>query len=101
MKTLYKKQMRKAFSRGLRGMPNNVPGFLGSIFHRSGKNVAKGGELDYVKVEDTATWSKLALRLRYVWTYPHKFSVIHSGKCYTLDLKVFFYDFVSVKDHIK
>jgi hypothetical protein len=101
MKTLYKKQMRKAFSRGLRGKTNNVPGFYGYVFHSIGKDIAKGVELDYVKVEDTATWSKLALRLRYVWTSLHKFSVIHSGKCYTLDLRVFFHDYDSVKDRIK
>jgi hypothetical protein len=100
MKILYKKQMRKAFSRGLRGMPNNAPGFLGRIFHRIGKKIAKGGELDYVKVDDCSSWSKLALRLHRFWPQ-HRLVVIHSGKCYTLDLTVFFHDYDSVKDHIK
>jgi hypothetical protein len=103
MKTLYKKQMRKAFSRGLRGMPNNVPGQLGKIFHRIGKQVAKGVELDYVKVEDTAAWSNLAISLLR-WCYhdsKHEVSVLHGSKFYTLDLTVFFWDFNSIKDRIK
>ena len=97
---IYKKQLRKALSRGLRGQTNNVPGTLGEIFHRIGKKIAKGGELDYVKVEDCSSWSKLVIRLYCLWP-AHRLVVIHSGKCYTLDLRVFFYDFDSVKDHIK
>jgi hypothetical protein len=101
MKTLYKTQMRKAFSRGLRGKTNNVPGTFGKIFHRIGKDLANGVELEYAKVVDVSTWSKMAIRLRLVWPYIGKLSVIDGSKIYTVDLRVFFYDFDSVKDHIK
>jgi hypothetical protein len=98
---IYKKQLRKALSRGLRGQTNNVPGTYGEIFHRIGKDIANGVELEYVKVEDTATWSNLAISLIRVWQQPHRLVVIHGNKCYTLDLKVFFYDCESIKGRIK
>ena len=98
---IYKKQLRKALSRGLRGKSNNVPGVFGRLFYRIGKDTAKGVELAYVKVEDCSNWSNLATRLLLLWPRPHEFTVIHSSKVYTVDLSVFFYDFDSVKDHIK
>jgi hypothetical protein len=101
MKTLYKIKMRKAFSRGLRGMPNNVPGFLGRIFHRIGRHVAKGVELNYVKVEDLTSWTPQAVAVRLSWPFLNEITAIHENKVYTVDLAVFFYDFQSVKHLIK
>ena len=101
MKTIYKKQLRKALSRGLRGQTNNVPGLFGRAFHRIGRDIAKDIELDYAKTEDCSTWSKLAISLRLVWTYHHELTVIHGSKIYTVDLSAYFYDFDSVKDLIK
>jgi hypothetical protein len=98
---IYKKQLRKALSRGLRGQTNNVPGSFGRIFHRTGKDIAKDIELDYVKVEDCSTRSKLSLRLLLLWPYHHELTVIHGSKIYTVDLSAYFYDFDSIKDHIK
>ena len=101
MKTIYKKQLRKAFSRGLRGKSNNVPGVFGRLFYRIGKETAKGVELAYVKVEDVSTWSNLARSLLLLWPRPHEFTVIHSSKVYTVDLSVFFYDFESIEGLFK
>lgn len=98
---IYKKQLKKAFSRGLRGKTNNVPGFMGQIFHRVGWLVSEGVELDYVKVEDCSQWSSLKLQLLKAWPSESKISVIHDNKAYSADLDVFFYDFASVKEDIK
>jgi hypothetical protein len=98
---VYKKQLRKALSRGLRGQTNNVPGVFGRLFYRIGKDTAKGVELAYVKVEDFSNWSNLGIRLLLLWPRPHEFTVIHGSKVYTVDLSTYFYDFDSIKDHIK
>jgi hypothetical protein len=98
---VYKKQLRKAFSRGLRGKSNNVPGVFGRLFYTIGKDSARGVAPPFVKVEDVSTWSKLSLRLRLVWPYPHKFTVIHGSKVYTVDLSTYFYDFESIESLFK
>jgi hypothetical protein len=98
---IYRKQLRKALSRGLRGQANNVPGVFGRLFYRIGKDTAKGVELAYVKVEDFSNWSNLGIRLLLLWPRPHEFTVIHGSKVYTVDLSILFYDFDSVKDRIK
>ena len=98
---IYRKQLRKAFSRGLRGKSNNVPGMFGRLLYTTGKDSAKGVELAHVKIVDVSTWSKLAISLRLVWPYHHKLTVIHGSKVYTVDLSAYFYDFDSVKDRIK
>lgn len=85
------KQLKKAFSRGLRGKTNNVPGFYGRIFHRIGVDAANGVELDYVKVEDCSQWTRMQVAMRKQWPYHFKISVIHDNKSYLIDLKTFFY----------
>jgi hypothetical protein len=98
---VYKKQLRKALSRGLRGKSNNVPGVFGRWFYLIGKDSAKGVELAYVRVEDVSTWSDPATRLRLFWPYHHKLTVIHGSKVYTADLSAYFYDFESIESLFK
>jgi hypothetical protein len=98
---IYKKQLRKALSRGLRGKSNNVPGVFGRLFYTIGKNSAIGVPPASVKIEDRSNWSNLAIRLLLLWPRPHEFTVVHGSKVYTVDLSAFFYDFDSIKDHIK
>jgi hypothetical protein len=100
---IYKKQLRKALSRGLRGKSNNVPGVFGKLFYGIGKDSAKGVELAYVKVEDCSNWSNLAISLvRFCYHDPkHEVSVLHGSKWYRIDLSVFFYDFESIEGLFK
>jgi hypothetical protein len=98
---VYKKQLRKAFSRGLRGKSNNVPGVFGRLFYTIGKDSAIGVPPASVKIEDRSSWSNLAIRLLLLWPRPHEFTVVHGSKVYTVDLSAFLYDFDSIKDHIK
>jgi hypothetical protein len=87
---IYKKQLRKALSRGLRGKTNNVPGFYGSVFHRIGSNAAKGKfDTDFCRFHKFDTLDEYAIAIEYGDTY------------FVLDLKPFFYDSEYLKANLK
>jgi hypothetical protein len=88
--TIYKKQLRKALSRGLRGKTNNVPGFYGRVFHRIGVDAAKGEfDTDYCSFHKFDTLDELGIAIEYGDTY------------FVLDLAAFFYGLEYLKESLK
>ena len=87
---IYKKQLRKALSRGLRGKPNNVPGLYGRVFYRIGVEA----------VGRTSDWCFFAKSFSR-GTEESCLVVKHGDRFLIVRLDVFFYDFDYVKKFIK